>query len=480
MKMLSPPHLSQRRRITAIRKSGLLDRSGREQFNHITEHVRVALDVPVAIISIVDEHRQVFAGHSGLPSPWNERGETPMTHSFCQYVVEHNAPLIVTDANLHDLVRSNDAIADLGVIAYLGVPIYLDGGELVGAIAAIDSKPRVWSDRDLATLHSLAKIVEREMAVGFSELKYRRLFEAMQEGYYVASAVRDSQGAVLDFRLEEMNPSFERLTGLDAKGSVGRLISEVLPNAAVAHRVTLDSGQPMVVAERLESVGRWFETRVRHLDEDHVAAVIADISERKEREAQDELLQQELAHRLKNTLATVQAIASQTLRPVEDRVYVEAFEQRLATLSSAHDILFKRDWQSAPLRPVIANLISKLAMSDRFDLRGPDVEIGPRATLSTSLILHELATNAMKYGALSNDRGRVALHWNIIEQPDGASFTMTWQESGGPRVVQPESRGFGSRLIRMGLIGDGGVDLTYAVEGVSAVMTAPLQDLKSR
>lgn len=480
--MLSSPNLSQQRRITAIRKSGLLDRSGREQFNHITEHVRVTMDVPVAIISIVDEDRQVFAGHSGLPSPWDERGETPMTHSFCQYVVEHNAPLIVTDANLHDLVRSNHAIADLGVIAYLGVPIYLGGGELVGALAAIDTQPRVWTDRDLATLQSLATIVEREIGVGFSELKYRRLFEAMQEGYYVASAVRGPGGAVLDVRLEEVNPSFERLTGLDAKVSVGQLISQVFPHSdmAAAHRSVLDTGEPIVVVERRESVGRWLETRVRRLDEDHVAAVIADISVRKEREAQDEILQQELAHRLKNTLATVRAIASQTLRPVEDRAYVEAFEQRLATLSSAHDILFRRDWQSAAVRPIIANLIAKLGMSDRFDLDGPEVEMGPRATLSTSLILHELATNAIKYGALSNNAGRVGLDWEIKHQPNGAQFTMTWRELGGPPVAQPTSRGFGSRLIRMGLIGDGGVDVEYGVEGVSAKMTAPLQELQSR
>ncbi len=290
-----------------------------------------------------------------------------MTHSFCQHVVEQNAPLIVTDANLHDLVRDNHAIADLGVIAYLGVPIHLDGGELVGALAAIDTLPRVWTARDLASLKTLARIVEREIAVGFSELKYRRLFADMQEGYYIASVVRGPDGRISNLRLDEVNPAFERLTGLDAEACIGKLLAEVFPttNGVAVNWNALEAGLTLVYAEQWPSTKRWLETRARRLDDDHVAAILADISERKDREAQDEILQQELAHRLKNTLATVQAIASQTLRPVEDRAYVEAFEQRLSTLSSAHDILFKRDWQSALVRPVVVNLMDKLAMSDR-------------------------------------------------------------------------------------------------------------------
>lgn len=168
-------------RVSAIRKSRLLDRSGREQFHHLTEHVRVALQVPVAIISIVDEDRQVFAGHCGLPAPWDSRGETPLTHSFCQHVVERAEVLEVSDADLHELVNSNHAIADLGVRAYLGVPIALPTGELVGALAAIDTTPRQWSEHDRKVLESLALVVEREISVGVSELKYRRLFEDMQE-----------------------------------------------------------------------------------------------------------------------------------------------------------------------------------------------------------------------------------------------------------------------------------------------------------
>ncbi len=103
--------------------------------------------------------------------------------------------------------------------------------------------------------------------------------------------------------------------------------------------------------------------------------------------------------------------------------------------------------------------------------------MGPRATLSTSLILHELATNAMKYGALSNNAGRVELAWDIRE---GTTFQMIWSEIDGPSIKPPTSKGFGSRLIRMGLAGTGGVEVTYHPSGLRAVMSATLGDLQSR
>lgn len=468
-------------RITAIRKSGLLDHAGREQFDLITEHVRVTFDCPVAIISIVDEDRQVFAGHCGLPSPWDERGETPMTHSFCQYVVDRDAPLVVNDATVHELVSTNHAIADLGVVAYLGVPISLPSGELVGALAAIDTAARQWTDRELKTLETLAKIVEREIAIGVSELKYRRLFEDMQEGYYVASAVRGLAGDLVDIRFDEVNPAFERLTGLAPAAVVGRLLSEIVPSAYAdmipAYDEVLRTGRVLVHANNATALGRWYENRIRRLDTDRLASVFTDVSERKQREAQEVILQQEMAHRLKNTLAMVQAIASQTLRPVEDRTYVEAFEERLLTLSSAHDILFQKNWQSAPLADVIASAVDKFGMGGKVELAGPPVELGPRATLSVSLILHELATNAIKYGALANDTGHVKVAWSVGGSADAAEFVMKWTEIGGPPVAQPSRKGFGSRLIRMGLVGAGGVEIKYDPSGLEAVMTASLDKL---
>ncbi len=406
-----------------------------------------------------------------------------MTHSFCQYVVDLGEPLIVSDANVHALVSTNHAIADLGVVAYLGVPICLPSGELVGALAAIDTAAREWTDRELKTLETLAKVVEREIAIGVSELKYRRLFEDMQEGYYIATAVRGSAGELVDVRFDEVNPAFERLTGFAQTAVVGKTLSEILPSVLddmiPAFAKVLASGEVVVHANNAAALGRWYENRIRRLDAERVASVLTDVSERKQREAQEAILQQEMAHRLKNTLATVQAIASQTLRPVEDRTYVEAFQERLLALSAAHDILFQENWQSSPLAAVITGVMDKLGMAERVRLHGPALNLGPRATLSASLILHELATNAVKYGSLSTDTGHVEINWSLTGSGDTTGFTMKWRESGGPLIAQPTRKGFGSRLIQMGLVGAGGVEVSYHPSGLEAVMVAPLHRLQS-
>lgn len=465
-------------RLREIRLSGLLDRPGSEQFQLLTEHVRISLGVPVAIISVVDENRQVFAGHCGLPEPWASRGETPLTHSFCQHVVENAEPLIVSDANVHELVMRNHAIADLGVVAYLGVPIALPTGELAGALAAIDTVQREWSERDLRSLETLAKIVEREISVGVSELKYRTLYEDMQEGYYVAGAVRDEGGNLVDIRFEDINPAFERLTGLSKQAVVGTCLSDLVPTAMEdmipAYERVLTSGHSLLHSNKERTLGRWYENRIRKLDGDRLASLLTDITDRKTAEERQDLLNNEMSHRLKNTFAMIQAIASQTLRPVEDRQYVEAFEKRLHTLSGAHDILLRQNWHSASLGAVISASMETTGMQARLTLSGTDVELGPRAALSTSLLVHELATNAVKYGALSNDDGIVDIRWST----NGDDLSLIWTERDGPVVVQPTAKGFGSKLIRMGLVGTGNVLLSYEPTGFSATVTASLKQLQ--
>lgn len=203
-----------------------------------------------------------------------------------------------------------------------------------------------------------------------------------------------------------------------------------------------------------------------------------DISNRKAAEDRQDVINREMGHRLKNTLAMVQAIATQTLRPVAEREHVEALEKRIHSLSQAHDILFDRYWQKASLRDLVTATLQRLVPSERVDLSGGDVTIGPNGALSLSLVLHELATNAVKYGSLSNDVGRVALDWHVEGAGPDAVFTLIWHECGGPSVRQPSRRGFGSKLINMGLIGTGGVETSCGVSGFQAKMTATLHQLQ--
>jgi two-component sensor histidine kinase len=181
---------------------------------------------------------------------------------------------------------------------------------------------------------------------------------------------------------------------------------------------------------------------------------------------------------MKNTFAMVQAIATQTLRSIEDRKPVDAFTQRLHALSTAHDVLLRGSWTAADFGDVIRSVLSTLVDPDRFDIAGPSVRLGARATLSVSLLLHELATNALKYGALSGDAGLIAVTWEIAGSGDDAELRLQWQEYDGPAVSEPETKGFGSKLIKMGLVGTGGVELRYLPTGFQGKFNAPLAQVQ--
>jgi PAS domain S-box-containing protein len=204
-----------------------------------------------------------------------------------------------------------------------------------------------------------------------------------------------------------------------------------------------------------------------------------DITDAKSAEEQQRLLINELNHRVKNTLATVQSITAQTLRnaasPDKARRDVE---ERLIALSRAHDVLTRENWEGANLRAVVAQAVEpyRAQRVERFRTAGPDVRLSPRMTLALAMALQELATNAVKYGALSNEDGCIAIEWSI-EPGEPRRLRLTWTESGGPGVVAPRRRGFGSRLIERSLAQDldGNVLISFDPGGVVCTIEAPLE-----
>jgi two-component sensor histidine kinase len=168
-------------------------------------------------------------------------------------------------------------------------------------------------------------------------------------------------------------------------------------------------------------------------------------------EVQHALLVQELNHRVKNTLAVLQAIASQTFRSAV-RAERDAFEGRLGALAQAHDLLSEEKWQGAEMQDVVARVLAPYAVADarRIRITGPKVPLSPPRAVMMSMILHEIATNAAKYGALSNEAGIIAIDWRVVRAPGAEKLQLNWSESGGPRVHAPTRKGFGSRLIERG------------------------------
>lgn len=202
------------------------------------------------------------------------------------------------------------------------------------------------------------------------------------------------------------------------------------------------------------------------------------LREREEAREHQDLLNQEISHRMKNTLAMVQAIANQTLRNVDDRKAVEAFQGRISALDLAHDQLLQEDWTAAPLGRVVRLLLELHDDAGRIDVDGPEIELGPRATLSISMLLHELATNAAKYGALSVPGGRVSLSWRIEADASEPMLMLTWKEAGGPPVAEPIRRSFGSRLIQLGLVGKGDAEKRYLPDGLVATFRSSFSDIR--
>jgi PAS domain S-box-containing protein len=203
-------------------------------------------------------------------------------------------------------------------------------------------------------------------------------------------------------------------------------------------------------------------------------AVTRDISQRKKAEEHQRLLINELNHRVKNTLAIVQGLAQQSFKGHQVPESVRrAFDGRLAALSAAHNILTDRNWEAASLVQIVEDTVSPHRVKEeRIVAEGPDILIPPKTAVSLALALHELATNAAKYGALSVAAGRIEIRWR---HEDG-QLRLVWRESGGPEVEPPTTRGFGTRMIERGLAADlgGAVKIDFRRDGVVCTIDANL------
>ncbi|TNC48591.1 PAS domain S-box protein [Rubellimicrobium rubrum] len=290
-----------------------------------------------------------------------------------------------------------------------------------------------------------------------------------------------------EWRITLFNRAAEQYYGIGRDAVLGRKLWEAFPAHAGSvfdlqlKRVMEDRVPVTFEARSVVFPDRFIEMRVSPKEGSGLAVAFSDISSRKAQERQRELLINELNHRVKNTLAVVQSIATQSLRdtrvPQDTRA---AFEGRLMALAAAHDLLTRESWETAQLGTVVRAALQPFDSEHRFEVSGPDLRLRPQAAVSLTLALHELATNATKYGALSNKSGTVAVTWTVStdEMP---MFHLTWAEQGGPPVTPPTRSGFGSRLIQKGLAGElgGPVTVEFLPDGVVCRIEAPLANLQA-
>jgi PAS domain S-box-containing protein len=285
------------------------------------------------------------------------------------------------------------------------------------------------------------------------------------------------------------NSGFAAGRGVTAEDLIGTSIWEPisepdrLERRALLDQLTLDAPEYRVEMKFHTGEGeRWmlWTTRALAFDDQgrwlEAQSTGVDIHDRKQAEEHTKLLLNELNHRVKNTLAVVQGIAQQTFKNTDPEAR-RAFEGRLAALSKAHSLLTERSWAPAPLRAIVEEVSHVCgAARDRIHADGPDVMLSPRQALSIAMALHELCTNAMKYGALSTERGVADLIWRV-EGGAAPQLELVWRESGGPHVSAPKERGYGSMMIERALAHDlqGAAKLEFKPEGLVCTVTAPLE-----
>ncbi|WP_292291266.1 HWE histidine kinase domain-containing protein [Marivita sp.] len=353
-------------RLHALAETGVMHASSEDVFDRAVRLASNLLGVPVGLASFVSDTRQVLKAQCGLPEGCADLRETPLSHSFCQYVVAHDRPLAVSDAREHPLLHSNPAIQDLGIVAYLGAPIHAPSGAAVGAFCAIDHMPRNWTRTDAEALTDLGRTLETEL-----QLRHER--DAMQT------------------------------------------------------------------------------------------------------------LARELNHRVKNLFSVVGGMISLTARSADSaQDMARVLHGRLSALSSAHGMISpalsdgKVKVESIDLHSLLDRLVQPHLHPGRTQLFVdlPTLGVSGQTVTDLALVIHELATNAAKYGALSVADGTVTV--NGVGQGD--EFRLVWRETGGPDIAEPPSpSGFGSRLIDLTVarqIG-GAFDSTWHRSGVEHVLTLP-------
>jgi PAS domain S-box-containing protein len=373
-----------------------------------------------------------------------------------------------------------------GVRALITMPLVRDG-RLRALLYVHEPRPRAWKRSDAAIVRDVAErswaAVERaraEQSLRDSEDHYRHAVELNPQVAWTS---------LPDGRLNRVARRWFEWTG--TSGLDGSWKDGMHPDD---HAVTLGewdrclaSGEPYDVEHRVrrrDGSYRWARSRAfpRRDSEGNIILWYGnteDIHERKVAEEHQRLLINELNHRVKNTLASVQAIAFQTLRGEVPLAEARArFEARLMALSATHNLLTEENWVGASLERVVRDATEHLAGdAGRFDVAGAPLRLAPRAALALAMALHELGTNAAKYGALAAESGRVSIAWTVDEE----RLRLEWRESGGPPVEAPTRRGFGSRLIERGLQADldGAAALHFEPGGLRCEIEASLAAVRA-
>lgn len=321
----------------------------------------------------------------------------------------------------------------------------------------------------------LKDLIAGKVAALRTEAGLGTILDGIGEGFYAVDH---------DWRIILFNQEAVRHFRCAPDDVLGRVLWEAFPGTRETglgqlFLKTMASGE--TIRSETKSVvfpGRWMAYRLFPLG-DGMGIVFRDTTDRRRAEAQRDLLIRELEHRVKNTLTIVQSIAAQTFRHSDvDPAVQHVFEGRLIALGNVHSVLTQQNWDSAELHDVVRSALRAHGAPDRerFTIDGPALRLGPQSAVALSMAVHELCTNAIKYGALSVEAGHVDVAWSVAD----GRFRWSWRERAGPKVKAPKRKGFGSRMIEraLALQLSGKVAIEYAAGGIACTIDAPLEAIR--
>ncbi len=407
----------ERLRLDTLREYRLLDTPPEEAFDRVTKLVADLFEAPIVLVSLVDDCRQWFKSSYGLDVP-----ETPRDVSFCSFVVADDTAMIVPDAREDARFSGNPLVTgDPFIRFYAGVPLRAYNGAILGTLCVIDREPRAGlTPRELARLEDFAAIIMRE-----AEL--RRAIVERDEAQITLERALDFSGIATwqyDARTDRLHTYGAGAelwgSGFEATLATGNGFFDLVhPDDRAALRTILEesvaNGTPYAAEYRVlnpERGVRWNAVRgdwdVRTNDV-KLTGVSIDITEQKSRQENTNLLMRELHHRMRNLFATVSAIISLTrhaARDVDD--YVERISSRLDALNRAQNVLLGANFMTGSMHALMREVEASFP---RIRWSGPDLLLPENALVAMALVFNELATNAVKHGALAEDGGHVELHW---------------------------------------------------------------------
>ncbi len=335
----------------------------------------------------------------------------------------------------------------------------------------------------VATWVDITRRLEIERQLKESQEHYQVLFNSIDEGFVIIEVIFDENGNGHDYRFVRINDAFERQTGL--RDVIGRTARELVPGHEehwyeIYGRIA-NAGRPERFEAPAGALDRYYDVYAFPFGErpdNRLGVLFRDVGERKRAEQQRELLTHELSHRVKNSLAVVQSLARQPgAADLSVDEYRARFLGRIQALARAHDQLLQTHWQSADLRVLVLSTLAPYGkIGERaIAIDGPPVHLTPKQGLGIALVLHELATNASKYGSLSSDEGALEITWTLEPHHDALNVVLSWRERGGPPVAPGRTQGFGTTLIQRACDYElgGSAELTFHPAGLTVEIRFP-------